>query len=378
LKSLFRILGRSLLVLLLLLAVGVVLVLFTPVWVHRFGPQEPALQLQADTLRPVPVPPGPLKVMSWNIKFGGGRIDFFFDCYGDRVHMSAREVTTHLAAICRVIRQEDPDILLLQEVDIDSRRAAYVDQLAWILNHTALNYGAYASQWQVRYVPSHGLGRVNSGVAILSKYPLADAVRHQLPLIEEQDPLTRFFYLRRCVLQATVSLPGGAAPIRVLNTHLEAYSHDGTKRRQLQQLAGLAHGASTHGAVIVGGDFNLIPPGARQTHGFDDAACQDEFRADDYRPDARLLMPWYATYAEAIPLQAYLANEPAYYGHTVNGRSSWNRRLDYLFTNGQWAEGRVLQQYFTLSDHAPLVASWQSTGADIAASPVGRHHQAKK
>ena len=28
--------------------------------------------------------PDTLKVMTWNVKFGGGRIDFFFDCHGDR------------------------------------------------------------------------------------------------------------------------------------------------------------------------------------------------------------------------------------------------------------------------------------------------------
>ena len=26
--------------------------------------------------------------MNYNVKFGGGRIDFFFDCFGDRVLMS--------------------------------------------------------------------------------------------------------------------------------------------------------------------------------------------------------------------------------------------------------------------------------------------------
>ena len=34
-----------------------------------------------------------LTVMNWNIKFGGGRLDFFFDCHGDRVLMEKEEVS---------------------------------------------------------------------------------------------------------------------------------------------------------------------------------------------------------------------------------------------------------------------------------------------
>jgi hypothetical protein len=33
--------------------------------------------------------PAALKVMAWNIKYGAGRIDFWFDMWGDRVQMTA-------------------------------------------------------------------------------------------------------------------------------------------------------------------------------------------------------------------------------------------------------------------------------------------------
>ena len=37
--------------------------------------------------RSPPAQPERLRVMTYNVKFGGGRIDFFFDCHGDRVLM---------------------------------------------------------------------------------------------------------------------------------------------------------------------------------------------------------------------------------------------------------------------------------------------------
>lgn len=352
-KKLLRRLVFFVLLAFCLLGITLLVIAYTNVLVHQFAEKEPAFLFSAQKIQPTPTKaPDSLKVVDWNIKFAGGRIDFFFDCYGDRVLMTEEEVMRHLEGLAAQIRKLNPDILLLQEVDIDSKRSANIHQLQWLLDHTDLNYGAYASHWQVSHIPSRGLGRMNSGIAILSKYPLTDATRHALPQMEQQDALTRFFYLRRAILQATVQLPGHQ--LVVLNTHLEAYDQDGTKKRQLDILQRLADSLSTRHHLLVGGDLNTLPPGARKRKGFDDAACKEEFVADDYTREGNYLKPWYARYREAIPLANYLANESRYYGHTVNGKGSWNRRLDYLFSNRQWGHGTVHQNTHPLSDHAPL------------------------
>jgi endonuclease/exonuclease/phosphatase family metal-dependent hydrolase len=248
--------------LVLLLAILVAVALSSNVWVHQFAELEPAQLLRAATVRPAPVP-DVLTVMTWNIKFGGGRIDFFFDCFGDRVVMTETEVLRHLQGLAAKINQVDPDILLVQEADMDSTRTAYLNQVQWLLDHTPLSYAAFASQWQVRWIPNRGLGRVNSGNAVLSRWPLRDARRIALPLMREQGALTRFLYLRRNVLTARVDLPQGR-PVYVLNTHLEAYSRDDTKERQLEIFHRvLDELAATGGLVIAGGDLNALPPGAR-------------------------------------------------------------------------------------------------------------------
>ena len=169
----------------------------------NFENQEDARMYEAKVLTYAPDNPTSLKIMTWNIKFGGARIDFFFDGWGDEVLMSESVVIENTYNIAEYINDVDPDIILLQELDIDSKRSAYVDQMQFILDATDLNYGAYASQWKADFVPSDGLGRMNSGNAIMSKWKITDAVRIALPLID-QDGLTQYFYLRRNILKTKI------------------------------------------------------------------------------------------------------------------------------------------------------------------------------
>lgn len=96
-------------------------------------------------------------VMTWNIRFGAARIPWFGDSCGDRVILTEEEVESGLEGLAGKINEVDPDILILQEVDVDAKRSLYVDQVQWLLDHTDLNYGAYASIWQAQYIPSDGL-----------------------------------------------------------------------------------------------------------------------------------------------------------------------------------------------------------------------------
>ena len=63
-----------------------------------------------------------IKVMTWNIRFGVARLRFFGDGCGNRVIMTKKEVLLGLEGLANKIKIEDPDILLLQEVDIQSKK----------------------------------------------------------------------------------------------------------------------------------------------------------------------------------------------------------------------------------------------------------------
>ena len=177
----------------------------------QFEPTEEASMYQAAALRAAPTTVRTLKVMTWNVKFGGGRLDFFFDCHGDRSLMTEAEVRRHLKALATKIKQVDPDIVFLQEVDVRSKRSSYVDMMQALLDDTHLNYGAYASQWKADFVPSDGIGRVDSGNGLLSRWPIQDATRIALPLVDEYSGIKRYFYLKRNLLSARIDVPGPGA-----------------------------------------------------------------------------------------------------------------------------------------------------------------------
>jgi endonuclease/exonuclease/phosphatase family metal-dependent hydrolase len=329
-----------------------------------FDDLEDAKTYQAAHIEAPPAWAGRLVVMNYNVKFGGGRIDFFFDCHGNRVLMSKDEVTSNLQGLAAKINQVDPDVLVLQEVDVNSKRAAYVDQMQWLLDHTALNYGVYASQWKADYVPSDGIGAVDSGNAILSKFPLSEAQRIALALRTDQSGLTRYFYLRRNILRARLDVPAGR-PVYVVAIHAEAYAKDGTKRQHIdrykEELDTLADG----GAWVIGcGDFNTLPPGTAKTSGFPDSVCTNEdFIADDYSAETTWLDGLYETYTPEIPLADYRADNAPYFSHTTDKDGFWNRKLDFIFTNGNVVPGTGLVHQdeahggmatMPLSDHAPV------------------------
>ncbi len=299
-----------------------------------------------------------LSVMTYNVKFGGGRIDFFFDCHGDEVLMGEDEVLDNLEGLAALIRAADPDVLFLQEVDVLSKRSAYVDQVQWLLDHTALNFGEYASHWKADYVPSDGLGAVDSGNAILSKWPLKNAERTALSLRTDQSGIERYFYLKRNILTADLDV---SLPVRLIATHAAAYSTDGTKAEHIAEFEKKMD--ESPGLFIAAGDLNTLPPGSDKKHDFPDSACTDEFVADDYREEEDLLSSLYEKYQPAIPLDDYHAENERYFTHTTDGRDFWNRKLDYVFTNADVVPGSgVTHQDATtlgietmpLSDHAPL------------------------
>ncbi len=313
-----------------------------------------------------------LTAMTWNIRFGAGReTPWFGDSCGDRVILAESEVTPVLQGLARQINALQPDILLIQEIDIESKRTAYIDELQWLLDHTYFDYGAYASMWQAQYVPSDGLGRINTGQAILSRWPIRDAERIQLPLRRDQDNLTRYFYLRRNILKVRIELPNHGC-FWVLNLHADAFSTDDTKRQHIIRFKEELDILQKQGAAfIAGGDFNMLPPGSDSTDFCLKDRCQGEhFHApgdnplhkegSNYTPEKEWLTGMYASYYPAVPLAAYAAGQSSYFTHATDRTAQWDRKIDYLFSNSAWLPGSDIthQELLKLSDHVPVSARW--------------------
>jgi endonuclease/exonuclease/phosphatase family metal-dependent hydrolase len=80
----------------------------------------------------------------------------------------------------------------------------------------------------------------------------------------------------------------------------------------------------------------------------------------DYTPERDWLLPIYTAYKCAVPLNEYNSNQSAYFTHTTRPNQTWDRTLDYLFTNHRWRKGSTItyQQFLTDSDHAAVSAEF--------------------
>ncbi len=336
---------------------------------NQYKPDEDidAEYYTAASLTPAPQPDSAITAMTWNIRFGIGRMPWFGDACSDITVYSQKDVLSHLDAVVAKINAIRPDILLLQEVDINSKRTSYLNELQYILDHTYFNYAAYVPEWRAQYIPSDGLGRMDMGLAILSPWPVNNAKRIQLALRGDQSSLEVYFYLRSCMLTASIQVPG-FKELSVVNIHASAFATDDTKQKHYQEFKEkLDEINNAGGYFLAGGDLNTLPPGSTKTDYCFEDMCPDESYhqpgddpmhkpGSDYTPEQEWLLPIYHVYSCALPLVQYQANQSAYFTHTTRPTENFDRTLDYLFTNLHWVANSTVthQDAFYESDHTPV------------------------
>lgn len=332
-----------------------------------FDEIENAQYYTAKTIKNVPDTFTVLKIMTWNIRFGAGRILWFGDACGKRVILSETEINTSLQAIASKINLLKPDILLLQEVDLKSKRSAYINQLEWLLDNTYFNYAVSAYQWKAQFIPSDGLGRLEEANVILSRWKLSDAHRIQLELRKDQDDVTRFFYERCCMLSCKVDLPD-YTNFYAVTIHASATAAYDTKYKHIIQFENELDRINNLGGIFVaGGDLNTLPPYSDTSDYCIQDICEGESfhntsgvmlhkEGCNYTPESEWLKPLYTKYKSAVPTNLYLQNQYKYFTHTTRPLHYWDRTLDYLFTNKNWVDNTVVthQDATQESDHAPL------------------------
>lgn len=299
-----------------------------------------------------PLPAGQeLKLVSWNLQFCAGRSGLFFYEKGDRVIATEREVSDTLAEVIATLRAIDADIVVLQEVDVCSDRSQRIDELAAITAALAMPTWTSTPYHRVPYVPvpfRRPMGRVDTRLAVLSKWQIGAATRYPLPFMRE-DPLRRALNLRRAVLETRIA--GESGSIAVLNTHLSAFSGgDGTVGRQLAEVAKICRAIDGERVpMVLAGDFNALPPG-------DDHRRLGEY-AWEYADPAPPLAGLYEDWTPGVPAAAAIADVERFGTYVPIGRSVPDRVIDHVFHNDRVvARGfEVIPGLGSVSDHLPVV-----------------------
>ncbi len=171
--------------------------------------------------------------MSWNVAFALG-LGSEGSSYKARSKGYYQE---KLKKMGEVIKTSGADIVFLQEIDWGSSRFHFIDQVQTLARESGLKYSAKALSWAINYLPfpywppQDHFGVMNSGGAILSRFPLS---HNQVELFKKPDSQAWWyqrFYLFRYAQAVQVHIK--KQNYWVVNCHLEAF--DKNNRQQMAQ-----------------------------------------------------------------------------------------------------------------------------------------------
>ncbi|MDY0344213.1 MAG: hypothetical protein RBR28_11620 [Lentimicrobium sp.] len=204
-----------------------------------------------------------LSLISWNIGYAGlgKEMDFFYEG-GTMTRPTKEQAQNYLKGILsRLSSFNNPDFLLLQEVDTLAHRSYNVNQYKAISAHMYDYCAAFAMNYKA-WVPmpvSEPMGRVRAGIMTLSRQAPVELTRYAFETGYSW-PMS-LFMLNRCFLAARFRTENQKQLVLV-NIHNSAFSDAAEIRgKELAALKTFVISEYQKGnAVIVGGDWNQNPP----------------------------------------------------------------------------------------------------------------------
>ena len=313
-----------------------------------------------------------LKLLSWNVQyFAGKNYVFYYDVVnlnkegkfyfsGPDLIPSKEDIDQTFKEVVRVIRDENPDVVLLQEVEEYSRRSHYENQLERLLKMLDGLYPCSSSSfyWKTAFVPHPTVwGAADLKLAALSKYKIDKSTRHQLAIIPRS-----YFYrelaLKRAVHEIELPIAGSSKKMILMNTHLSAFPFGtDTSQRQIKKVKRILEGwtQKEYPWVFTGG-YNLLPPG----RGHSVLPPEHSIRYPKDSP----LQPLFDSFSTAPTLTEMNGSQMSKWFTTFGNDpriKGPDRILDFYFYSDLLKVGKYrVRQHDTLklSDHLPVIAEF--------------------
>jgi endonuclease/exonuclease/phosphatase family metal-dependent hydrolase len=279
-----------------------------------------------------------LLIMTYNIGYLSGMTNNL------SVETDQKMFQNNLQRIRLLLEQQKPDIVGFQEIDFNSKRSYYQQQL----DSLAIS-GQYANafqsvNWDKRYVPfpygfpTRNFGHTVSGQAIMSRWQLFNA---DLKVLEK--PQSAPFYYKDFYLDRLVQISDcyiGGKIVKLMNVHLEAFDQE-TRIEQAKEVRKLYDQFAEEMPVLLFGDFNTSPPG---TEGRSEASKE-------------LLKGKYIR--SAVGMDVYYQDPEQYFTFSSVEPAEM---IDYVFYNENFIEKvevKVLQEVGDISDHLPVILDFR-------------------
>ena len=176
--------------------------------------------------------------MIWNIGYCGldASMDFFYDG-GEQVRPAEEKVRNSLDKVIELLSENDTvEFLLLQEVDINSKRSYHVNEYKRIEETLPLYNSSEGINYKVFFVPippNQPMGKVKSGLQTLSKFIPMETVRHSFP--GNYSWPMGVFMLDRCFLVSRFTVDNDK-DLLIVNTHNSAYDDGSLREAQMDYL----------------------------------------------------------------------------------------------------------------------------------------------
>jgi len=249
--------GFLILLLVIVLAVGGYLT-YVFIDFHRIGDNTP-LEVDSNTVGEAVQAETPYKIVSWNIGFGAYESDygFFMDGGTESRAWSKERLEANLERIGSLLKKQDADFYILQEVDTDSTRSYHVDETIPMRKACAGMSNVWAQNYDSPYLMyplTRPHGKSVAGIMTFSDYEITAAVRRELPI---EGGFMKFLDLDRCYSVCRMNVENGKELV-LYNMHLSAYTSDGSiANEQLKLLiADMKSEYEKGNYVVCGGDFN--------------------------------------------------------------------------------------------------------------------------
>lgn len=209
-----------------------------------------------------------ISILTWNIGYAGlsKEMDFFYEG-GKKVKPDLITYQKSLNGILNTLSNYSyVDFMLLQEVDVFSKRSFFVNQNSLIAKYMPDFNITFAKNYDVQFVllPVYApMGRVKAGLLTLSKYSPSDVKR--IAFTANFPFPKNLLMLDRCFMVNRYPLMNGKQLI-IINTHNSTFDGGLLSKQELLELKDFVVNEYEAGNyIIVGGDWNTNPPDFKET-----------------------------------------------------------------------------------------------------------------
>lgn len=198
-------------------------------------------------------------IITYNVGFGAYTPDysFFMDGGESSWAKSKESVIETIEGSVKTILDLDPDISLIQEIDLDATRSYHVRELDFFTRDLSYANYIFAINYDspfLFYPVMQPHGKSVAGVGTFSKFPITSGLRRSLPISQG---FSKLLDLDRCYSVARIPVENGHELV-VYNIHMSAYGNSDEVRegQKVMLLQDMKAEFDAGNYVICGGDFN--------------------------------------------------------------------------------------------------------------------------